>query len=168
MPKVIALRELSEEEREELSKRRRSRTAAKRDIDRATMILMRSEGKSTGVIAHDMGCRQETVTKWVKRFNEAGLAGLKDQVGRGRRATYSEAERGQMIAVARTSPQQLGQPYGYWSLRRLTQYLAQHHQLNVSKSHLERILEEEGLRWYQEKTYFTERPDPDFAEKRGR
>src|SRR5688572_3188162 len=165
MPKIIALREVSEEEREALMKRRRSRTAGKRDVERATMILLRAEGKSTGEIAREIKCSQDTVTLWVKRFNSQGLAGLKDQAGRGRRASYSEEQRGQMIAVARTAPPQLGQPYGYWSLRRLAQYLAQTYQLKVSKSHLERILEEEGLRWYQEKTYFTECPDPDFAEK---
>jgi hypothetical protein len=30
------------------------------------------------------------------------------------------------------------------------------------------VLEAEGLRWYQEQVYFRERPDPQFAEKRGR
>jgi len=168
MPKVIALRALSEKEREELSRRRRSRTAPKREVERATMILLRAEGKSTGQIAQEIHCNQDTVTRWVKRFNGVGLDGLRDRAGRGRPAEYSEAQRGEMIAVARTHPQQLEQPYGYWSLRRLADYLRETYQIAVSKSQLERILEQEGLRWYQEKTYFTERPDPDFAEKRGR
>ena len=168
MPKVIALRALSEKEREALSKRRRSRTAPKREVERATMILLRAEGQNTGEIAQELGCCQDTVTLWVKRFNGNGLAGLNDLPGRGRPADYSESQRGQMIAVARTHPQQLEQPYGYWSLRRLADYLRETYQIEVSKSQLGRILEQEGLRWYQEKTYFTERPDPDFAEKRGR
>jgi transposase len=168
MPKIIALRPLTEDEQDELNRRSRARTVAKRDAERATMLLLRAQGQSTGQIARTLSCSQDTVTLWVKRFNAHGLAGLKDRAGRGRRADYTEAQRGQMIAVARTKPEQLGQAYGYWSLRRLADYLAQHGQIAVSKSHLERILEAEGLRWYQEKTYFTERPDPDFAEKRGR
>ena len=168
MPKVIALRALSDPERVELNRRRRSRTAPKREVERATMILLRAEGQSTGQIAREMGCCQDTVTLWIKRFNDTGLTGLNDLAGRGRPADYSEAQRGQMMAVARTHPRQVDQPYGYWSLRRLAAYLRETYQIEVSKSQLGRILEQEGLRWYQEKTYFTERPDPDFAEKRGR
>jgi transposase len=168
MPKIIALRPLTDEERHELETRRRSRTLPRRDVERAQIILLRGAGQKPGQIAQQMGCNPDCVTLWVKRFQQAGLEGLKDQPGRGRKAHYSELERGEMIAVARTNPQQLGQPFGYWSLRRLVDYLAEVKRLRVSKSHLERILEAEGLRWYQEKTYFTERPDPDFAEKRGR
>jgi transposase len=168
MPKIIPLRPLTEREVQELTKRSQSRTLAKRDVERATMILLRAAGQRTGQIAQQLGCRQDKVTAWIKRFNAEGIMGLNERSGRGRPADYSETERGQMIAVARTSPQALGQAYGYWSLRRLAAYLAQAHQIAVSKSQLGQILAQEGLRWYQEKTYFTERPDPDFAEKRGR
>jgi transposase len=168
MPKAITLRPLTDEERHELEKRRRSRTLARRDVERAQIILLRAAGHRPGQIAQALGCDADCVTLWVKRFSEAGLNGLTDRPGRGRKAHYSELQRGEMMAVARTNPQQLGQPFGYWSLRRLVDYLAEVKELRISKSHLERILEAEGLRWYQEKTYFTERPDPDFAEKRGR
>jgi transposase len=73
-----------------------------------------------------------------------------------------------MIALARTKPPALNLPFASWSLTRLRDYLAEHQQLRISRAQLGRILEAEGLRWYQEKTYFTERPDPQFAEKRGR
>jgi hypothetical protein len=38
----------------------------------------------------------------------------------------------------------------------------------ISRSQLADVLTQEGLKWYQEKTYFTESPDPQFVEKRGR
>jgi hypothetical protein len=72
-----------------------------------------------------------------------------------------------MIAVTRTHPQKLGLPYGHWSLNRLVEYLHSAYQIGISRAQLARVLETEGLRWYQEKTYFTERPDPQFVEKRG-
>lgn len=95
------------------------------------------------------------------------MQGLDDKPRPGRRLTYSEEQRGQMIAVARTQPQKLGLPFGHWTLDRLVAYLRPHYQIGISRAQLARVLEEEGLRWYQEKTYFTERPDPQFAEKRG-
>lgn len=168
MPRIIPLREMTEAEQEELTRISRSRTASKRDSDRARIILLRAAGERTGQIMTELGCTAETVSRWVKRFNAEGLSGLQDRPGRGRKPGYNDAIRGRIIAVARTHPDALDQAYGYWSLRRLADYLAEEEDIQVSKSHLRRVLEQEGLRWYQEKTYFTERPDPDFAEKRGR
>jgi transposase len=47
-------------------------------------------------------------------------------------------------------------------------YVNEELRIPISRSQLGAILHDEGLKWYQEKTYFTERPDPQFAEKRGR
>ena len=168
MPKLITVREMTSEEYQKLEQLSRSRKSEKRLVDRAQMVLRRAQGEKPGKIATDFDVKGETVTRWVKRFNESGIVGLRDQEGRGRKATYSEIERGQMMAVARTKPQELDLPFATWSLRRLCDYLNQHEQLGVSRAQLGRILLAEGLRWYQEQTYFTERPDPQFAEKRGR
>ena len=73
-----------------------------------------------------------------------------------------------MIALARTNPDKLDLPYGNWTLDRLVEQLKARNQIAVSRAQLARILKAEGLRWYQEKSYFTERPDPQFVEKRGR
>jgi transposase len=57
--------------------------------------------------------------------------------------------------------------FGHWTLDRLVEYAHVQLAITISRSQLGAILHNEGLRWYQEKTYFTERPDPQFAEKRG-
>jgi transposase len=103
-----------------------------------------------------------------KRFNEAGLAGLDDLPRSGRPETYTEAERGQMVLSAKTKPEQLGLAFGHWTLDRLVEYVNQQLGIAVSRSQLGDILQQEGLKWYQEKTYFTDSPDPQFVEKRGR
>jgi transposase len=167
MPKRIDVRPFTEEEQRVLEKLSRSRTAANRVVERATILLRSAEREPVGEIAARIGCRPETVLHVVKRFNVRGLASLDDSLRSGRPPIYDEQQRGQMIVTAKTHPQQLGCPYGHWTLDRLTDYV--NHTLNIpiSRSHLGDILEQEGLKWYQEKTYFTERPDPQFAEKRG-
>lgn len=96
------------------------------------------------------------------------MAGLQDKPRPGRERIYSQQERGQIIALARTHPDQLELAFGRWTLSRLTEYINRQLGITISRAQLGRVLEAEGLRWYQEKTYFTERPDPQFAEKRGR
>lgn len=162
------LRALTVEETETLKRISRSQTAAHRLVRRATIILMVAEGTQFDVIAETVKCSADRVSQWVQRFNEAGLEGLADKPRPGRERIYSEHERGEMMAVARTHPDQLGLPFGRWTLSRLTEYMNQEVGVAISRAQLGRVLEAEGLRWYQEKTYFTERPDPQFAEKRGR
>lgn len=161
------LRPLTEEEREQLNRLSRSGKEPSQRVERAKMVLMAAEGQTITAIAEKLGRRHETVSKRLVRFNEAGLDGLEDRQRSGRPPEYDEEARGQMIATARTHPQKLGLPFGHWSLRHLVKYLNEELGIGISRAQLARVLEEEGLRWYQEKTYFTERPDPQFAEKRG-
>jgi len=168
MPTIIQVRKLSEEEKRGLEKLSRSGVAEKRMSQRAEIILRRTAGEKSVAIAQRLGLEADSITRWVKRFNEKGLEGLKDQPGRGRKPSYSEAERGQMLVTAQTKPEKLGLPFAHWSIRRLATYLKEQLGLGVSRAQLACILEAEGLRWYQEQTYFTERPDPQFVEKRGR
>lgn len=167
MPNTIRVREITADERKQLEKLCQSRTAEKRMVERATIVLRCANGEKRVEVARDLGLETDTITRWVKRFNEAGINGLNDREGRGRKMKYDEHQRGQMIALARTKPDELELPFATWSVRRLQIYLKKHNAILVSPAQLARILDEEGLRWYQEQTYFTERPDPQFAEKRG-
>ena len=167
MPKRNELRPFTEEEQNDLEKLQRSRTAAQQHVERATILLGYAAGEAIGEIAHRVHRRPETVWNVVKRFNQRGLASLQDVPRAGRPVTYGEEARGQMVVTAKTHPQQLGLPYSHWTLDRLVEYVHQRLNLPVSRSQLGAILEQEGLKWYQEKTYFTESLDPQFAEKRG-
>ena len=167
MPNKVELRPLSKEERTVLEQLKTSQTAQHRLVVRAQLILLVDTGSSALEVAAKLDRTPATVYKWIRRFNVEGLPGLDDKPRPGRQLIYSEEQRGQMIAVARTHPQKLGLPFGHWTLDRMVAYLRPNYQIGISRAQLARVLEEEGLRWYQEKTYFTERPDPQFAEKRG-
>jgi transposase len=168
MPKRNELRPFTEEEQTYLEKLSRSRTAAQQQVERATILLHYAANEPVAAIAASMHRRPETVWNVVKRFNQNGVASLQDIPRSGRPASYGETVRGKLVATAKTHPQHLGLPYSHWTLDRLTEYAHQHLNIPISRSQLGAILEQEGLKWYQEKTYFTARPDPQFAEKRGR
>jgi transposase len=168
MPKRNELRPFTQEEQTELEQLSKSRTAAQQHVERARILLRYAAHESVAAIAVAVQRRPETVWNVVKRFNQRGMASLHDIPRSGRPVTYGENERGKMIVTARTQPQQLGLPYSHWTLDRLTEYVNHQLDLPISRSQLGAILEQEGLKWYQEKTYFTQRPDPQLAEKRGR
>jgi transposase len=168
MAKRIQLRTLTTEEQKAINKLSRSTTEPYRLVERARMIMLAYEGMPVPQIAQKLDRSVPIVYLRLKRFQTEGLDGLTDKPGTGRKPIYSEKERGEMIALARTHPDKLNLPYGHWTLDRLVEQLKARNQIAVSRAQLARILKAEGLRWYQEKSYFTERPDPQFVEKRGR
>jgi transposase len=58
--------------------------------------------------------------------------------------------------------------YACWTLDRLEAYLNEVRGIAIKRSRIAEVLAKEGLRWRQEETWYGERVDPDFAEKRGR
>src|SRR5574341_312389 len=154
MPKRVKLRPITDEERETLKQIRRSRKAEQRQVERARTILGLAEGRSPREVAAEVGRSEPTVYERWHRFNERGLDSLKDDPRSGRPMTYSEAERGRMVVTAKTRPTGLGLEYSHWTLDRLVEYVNQKLSIPISRSQLGDILHLEGLKWYQEQTYF--------------
>jgi transposase len=107
------------------------------------------------------------VRKWITRFNATGLDGLQDQPRSGRPPTYTAEQIGEVIAVSLLKPDGLGLPFGCWTLDRLETDLNEARGLPIRRSRINEILVAEGLRWRTDETWFGERVDPNFAEKRG-
>ena len=164
---MIRLRELTPEEQQMIERLAHSRTAEARVVERARLIWHASQGLSVPTIAAELGLHAQTVRQWLKRFNRLGLEGLHDLPRGGRPATYTPEQVAEVIAAAVTDPQSLGQPFASWTLDRLETYLNEEKGIPIKRSRIDDLLIDEGLRWRQQETWFGERPDPEFAKKRG-
>jgi transposase len=103
------------------------------------------------------------VRRWITRLNMDELRGLADQPRSGRPATSPPVEAGRVVATALTNPQELGQPFGSWIFERVPRYLNEVCQIPIQHSRVQEILQEEGLRWREQETWFGARVDPAFA-----
>lgn len=146
-------------------------------IRRAQIIALSWQRLRVPQIAHELGCAEKTVRYRLARFNAEGLDGLGDRPGVGRKRRISEAERSQIIALARSQPP--GRPLrdqatgelaadqedgpGNWTLDTLTE-AAQGLGIEVARSQVRRILLAEGVRWRRTRSWATSH-DPDFAPK---
>jgi len=167
MPRRLQVRELTQQERENIQQTARSRTAAMREVERARIIQASSEGQSVAEIATQLQLKEAKVRKWIQRFNMAGLAGLEDVPRSGRPATYTAEAVSEVVAVALSDPQSVGLPFASWTLDRLEAYLNEVKGIGIKRSRIDDLLLREGLRWRQQESWFGERVDPDFARKRG-
>jgi transposase len=164
---LVCLRELTTEEAATVERLTRSRTAAARRVERARIVWRASQGETPPRMAEALGLSAETVRRRIRRFNAEGLAALEDHQRSGRPATYAADAVATVIAAALTSPQRLGLPFAAWTLDRLAAYLLERKGIAMRRSRMDEILLKEGLRWRRHETWFGERVDPAFAEKRG-
>src|SRR5688572_29702787 len=163
---TLRVRAVSDEEREELGRRARSRTAAAGLVRRAQIVMHALEGLKAPEISARMDLCGATVRHWLKRFNARGLPGLEEDVRTGRPPTYSAEQRSVVITAALTRPTELGLPFACWTLDRLVAYLSDYG-IAMRRSRISEIFIREGLKWRHDETWFGERVDPDFAKKRG-
>ena len=163
----VCLRELTPEERATVTRSAHSRTAPAQVVQRAQIIWRASRGETASAIAARVGLDGETVRKRIRRFNTEGLNAFQDRPRAGRPPTYTPEQTATVIATALTKPETLGLPFAAWTLDRLVAYLHEHKGIAMQRSRLDEILIHEGLRWRKHETWFGERVDPAFAEKRG-
>ena len=163
---TLRVRDLSDEEREEFGgSRGRTRLGAGL-VRRAQIVVHALEGLKAEEIGGRMDLCGATVRHWLNRFNARGLEGLEEDVRTGRPPTYSAEQSSAVITAALTRPAELGLPFASWTLDRLVAYLSEQG-IAMRRSRISEIFIREGLRWRHEETWFGERVDPDFAQKRG-
>jgi transposase len=164
---ALQVRSWTAAEEAELRRRAASRTLPVRVVERAKLICGLQDGDRVPQVAGRLGLGADVVRSWLKRFNAEGVDGLRDRPRSGRPTTYTPEQVGEVIAVSLTNPETLGLPFACWTLDRLAAYLNEERGLPIKRTRIDELLVAEGLRWRQQETWFGERVDPAFVEKRG-
>ena len=85
--------ELTSEEQAELEARTNEYTSPYRDVMRARIVLLASQGIGNDRIATRLGMPRQIVSKWRQRFYTQRLPGLDEQPRGGRPARFSPQRR---------------------------------------------------------------------------
>jgi len=92
---------------------------------RLQIIMLSAAGKRVPEISEEVNLHPINVRKWIHRFNEYGLDGLRSGKSPGRPPVFSEDQRLRICDIANTNPRLLGLHYSRWSLQRLRRYLVE-------------------------------------------
>jgi transposase len=163
----MQLRPLNEDEWAAVRRLAHSRTESARVVERARIVWLAAQGASLTTVARTVQRSLPTVRLWLGRFNAQGVAGLQDTPRAGRPPRYTAEQVGQVIELALTDPDALDLPFGCWTLDRLQYYANEVLAIPIKRARIGQLLLAEGLRWRSQETWFGERVDPAFAEKRG-
>lgn len=146
---------LAKEERSELVRLARRRTAGSALVERARIVLACAEGADNQEVAEMLSVSPPTVGKWRRRFVESRLDGLFDEprVGRPRLITDEHVER-----IVDATLHEKPKASTHWSSRMLAK------QLELSPSAVGRVWRAFGLRPDRTETFSLSK-DPQFIEK---
>jgi transposase len=139
---------------QELRRRSRSTTISTRDRERATIILLRLEGIGVDEAARRLNTTSKRVSLWSRRFAAAGLAGLDERPGRGRKPSIPPTKVAQVITEATRPPAGRNR----WSIRSMGRHAG------ISASSVQRIWSRNDLKPHRVKTFKLSN-DPRFEEK---
>jgi transposase len=167
VPALLRWRQLTEEERGEITRLARAQTAPVRLARRAPLIARAAHGERLPRVAAELGVAVAMVRRWVSRCNAQGLAGLADAPRSGRPATSPPEAVGELLAASLTDPRELGLPFASGPRDRLTADLHEERGIPSNRSRISEVLRSEGWRGHTQATWCGERPDPAFAEQRG-
>ncbi len=150
--------EIAAEDRPTLEKWASSRTAERRLVDRAQIVLLAAEGRPASEIAERVGCAPETARRQRARYEREGLDGLRDRPKSGRPMTHDQAVRARLIALACTRPPdtEQGMRRERWTLRELAEAVG------MSVSRVQAILAEADLRPHLTEQWVMSELGPDF------
>jgi transposase len=135
---------------------------------RALMVLLAAErGMVAAEIAAVVREHEETVRRWLARYQAEGLAGLSDAPRPGAPPKATAAYREQLLATVRRRPRALGLPFSLWTGPRLADYLAERTGIRLSRESVYRLLRAAGIHLSRPQHTITS-PDPEYALKKRR
>lgn len=163
---------LDEEERERLMQLAGSRTAPKREVERADILLRFARGESITDIQKKVGASRPTIYKCIDKALAAGIeTGLKDTFHRPKAPDITPEASGWVVSLACTKPKDLGLAAELWTISALASYVREHAPAadhpslsRASKSTVWRILNAHEIKPHRIR-YYLERRDEQFEEK---
>ena len=102
MPEFV--RPLSPNEEVTIQELLRSRTVPAGYYVRTLIVHFSRQGETPAQIARRLEHKFDNVVKWIRRFNEEGLAGLNERPGRGRKPKIQESEALAVVETVLTPP----------------------------------------------------------------
>ncbi len=135
---------------------------------RVQMVLLCAEqGLVAAEIAVLVRQDEDTVRRWLRRYQAEGLRGLSDAPRPGAPPKITPAYREQLLRVVRQRPRSLERPFSLWTAARLADYLAEATGLRLSRGSVYRILLAGNMALSRPQHTITS-PDPDYALKKRR
>lgn len=150
----------------------KARTVQSQVVDRARILLWKSEAKTDKAIADSLGISVNTVRRCIDRYLSSGIdLALFDDERSGRPSEITDDAKAWIISIACQKPCSLGYAAELWTLAALHKHIQSHAEgagyprlKTVTKPWLQKYLKKMGVKPFKIR-YYLEKKDPDFESK---
>lgn len=143
---ALFVRELKDDEWKELESMARQPEG---DVpgQRLRIVLLSAQGCRVQDVSREVDLHPINVRKWIHRFNEDGIDGLRSGKSPGRPPVFSAQQRERIVEIASLDPRQLDMNFSQWSLQRLRKYLIQNEIIDqISVETIRQVLRAHGIK----------------------
>jgi transposase len=149
-----------------------SRTAPKREVERAKVLLGYAAGTTITELQRQLGVGRPMIYKCIDKALAAGVQmGLKDKYHRPHEPEISDEAKAWVVSLACTKPKDHGLAAELWSISGLAKFVCERAEAagfsrlaNAGKSTVWRILDGNDIKPHKIR-YYLEKRDPDFERK---
>jgi|SRR5688572_28645055 len=131
------------------------------------VLLSLEQGLVAAAIAEIVRLNEQTVRRWLKRYQAEGLEGLKDKPRPGAMRAVTAAYRDLLLSAVRQRPRSIGLEYSMWTCQRLVDYLAEATGIRVSDETVRHYLAQGGIVLSRPQHKISS-PDPEYELKKRR
>ncbi len=128
--------------------------------DRLQVVRLASRGRPHQDIASDLGITPRTVQRWLNRYLELGLDGLRPRRAKGAEAKVPPEMAEEVRRWVVEGPAKQGLDRANWTHAELAEHLYRTHGIRASRSAMQRFCRKLGIRVYRP-TYRFLRGDPE-------
>lgn len=163
---------LSEEDKDYLKTLSKKRTIQAQIVDRAKILLYKSDGMTFNAIAEKLAISSATVRLCVSKYYEGGIEkALFDTQRPGRPSEITDDAKAWIINLACQRPVELGYAQELWTLNALHKHIQKHAEeagyprlTTITKPYIQKFLKEQDIKPFKIR-YYCEKRDPDFESK---
>ena len=163
---------LTDDDYEYLQSLIRQRTIQAQIVDRAKMLIYKSQGNANRTIADRLDVNINTVKLCIKKYQSGGIqAALFDEQRKGRPVEITDDAVAWIINLACQRPAELGYSQELWTLKNLHEHIQNNAEKEgyprlktITKPMVQKILARNDLKPFKIK-YYCEKRDPDFEKK---
>lgn len=127
--------------------------------DRLQIVRLAHRGRPHQDIASDLGITPRTVQRWLNRYLDLGLAGLRPRKAKGAPARVPPEMAEEVRRLVIEGPAKQGLDRANWTHAELAEHLFRTHGIRASRSAMQRFCRKLGIRVYRP-TYRFLRGDP--------
>jgi transposase len=121
------------------------KTKDKLEYIRGRALLLRAGGKKGGEVARELGVSRGSVYEWESRYAKSGIDGLRRKYSTGRPPVKKMKAKKIIPELMKKDPKLFGFLKGRWVVRDLAKEIEKETGIGISKTHVERMLQELNL-----------------------